>query len=212
MHHKVEFKFSLGLYGIDMQANDIAQSGWSMCVSRLKRSYHVYMGWSLAYPPSKQFSIAPALIQHTPNVNVCKSNKLCILKMHKTSPLPIKSKTIWMWSNFWTSRSQTNKQTNNFFPYVSISFVGFSPFHSSSYLTHNYNICVIWPLVKTIQVNISNDAQQISGIFIKNIIKSSPAELCKQIKVCTQTTSIHLIHPLFYDYFTHYFYSFYCLL
>lgn len=34
------------------------------------------------------------------------------------------------------------------------------------------------------QVNISNDAQQISGIFIKNIIQSSPAELCKQIKVC----------------------------
>lgn len=34
------------------------------------------------------------------------------------------------------------------------------------------------------QVNISNDAHQISGVFIKNIIQSSPAELCKQIKVC----------------------------
>lgn len=40
-------------------------------------------------------------------------------------------------------------------------------------------------IYETIQVNISNDAQQISGIFIKNIIKSSPAELCKQIKVRT---------------------------
>lgn len=32
-------------------------------------------------------------------------------------------------------------------------------------------------------MNISNDDQQISGIFIKNIIPSSPAELSKQLKV-----------------------------
>ncbi|XP_055315062.1 inactivation-no-after-potential D protein isoform X2 [Sitodiplosis mosellana] len=42
----------------------------------------------------------------------------------------------------------------------------------------SFGVCIVGGTV-----NISNDAQQISGIFIKNIIKSSPAELCKQIKV-----------------------------
>lgn len=40
------------------------------------------------------------------------------------------------------------------------------------------------------QVNIANDAQQISGIFIKNIIPSSPAELCRELKVIEFAISI----------------------
>lgn len=41
------------------------------------------------------------------------------------------------------------------------------------------------------QVNISSDAQQISGIFIKNIIPSSPAESCKKLKVSNLKDLFH---------------------